>query len=147
MDQFEPNLAHLSDSSGNGHRLKIISSSRPQGAFVGGLGGQKFKHLDNLPNDWTDWHQIWYTPVDSSRNGHRLNTISPSIPQRALGGGGEVIGGYKFKHLDNLPNDGTAALLRMEGGIILLIATCILHEINSSVVVIVFMFIYVCTTV
>ena len=90
MDQFEPNVAHLSDSSGNGHRLKAISSSRPQGALGGGggLGGQKFKHLDNLPNDWTDWHQIWYTPVDSSRNGHRLNTISPSIPQGALGGGG-----------------------------------------------------------
>ena len=83
--------------------------------------------------------------MDSSRNGHRLNTISPSIPQGALWGGG--IGGYKFKHLDNLPNDWTAALLRMEGGIILLIATCILHEINSSVVVIVFMFIYVWTTV
>ena len=38
-------------------------------------------------------------------------------------------------------------LLRREGGIILLIATCILHETNSSVVVIVFMFIYVWTTV
>ena len=61
--------------------------------------------------------------------------------------GGGVIGGYKFKHLDNLPNGWTAALLRREGGIILLIATCILHEINSSVVVIVFMFIYVWTTV
>ena len=63
-----------------------------------------------------------------------------------------VIGGYKFKHrLDNLPNDWTVALLRREGGIILLIATCILHEINSSVVVIVFMFtlmfIYIWTTV
>ena len=53
--------------------------------------------------------------------------------------GGGVIGGYKFKHLDNQPNDWTAALLRREGGIILLIATCILHEINSSVVVIVCM--------
>ena len=82
--------------------------------------------------------------MDSSRNGHRLNTIIPSIPQGAFGG---VIGGYKFKHLDNLPNDWTAPLLRMEGGIILLIATCILHEIYSSVVVIVFMFIYVWTTV
>ena len=48
------------------------------------------------------------------------------------------IGGQTFKHLDNLPSDWTAALLTMEGGIILLIATCILYEINSSVVVIVF---------
>ena len=144
MDQFEPNLAHMSDSSGNGHRLKQLAPRDPRGHLGGGLGGKKFKHLDNLPNDWTDLHQIWYTPVDSSRNGHRLNTISPSIPQGALGGG---IGGHKFKHLDNLPNDWTAALLRREGGIILLIATCILHEINSSVVVIVFMFIYIWTTV
>ena len=82
MDQLAPNLAHMSDSSGNGHRLKTISSSRPQGSF--GWGCRRSKILDNLTNDWT------------------------------------------------------AALLRMEGGIILLIATCILHEINSSVVVIVF---------
>ena len=46
-----------------------------------------------------------------------------------------------------MPTMNNAALLKMEGGIILLIATCILHEINSNVVVIVFMFTYVWTTV
>ena len=55
---------------------------------MGGLGGQKCKSLENLPNGWTDWHQIWYTSADSSRNGHRLKTISPSIHQGAFGGGG-----------------------------------------------------------
>ena len=34
-----------------------------------------------------------------------------------------------------MPTMNNTALLRREGGIILLIATCILHEINSSVVV------------
>ena len=39
--------------------------------------------MDNLPDGWTDWDQIWYTSVDSSANGHTLKTISPSIPQGA----------------------------------------------------------------
>ena len=59
---------------------------------MGGLGGQKCnKSLENLPNGCTDWHQIWYTSANSSRNGHRLKTISPSIHQGAFwgrGGGG-----------------------------------------------------------
>ena len=44
---------------------------------MGGLGGQKCKSLENLPNGWNDWHQIWYTSADSSRNGQlapRYNT-------------------------------------------------------------------------
>ena len=53
---------------------------------MGGLGGQKCKSLENLPNGWNDWHQIWYTSADSSRNGHRLKTISPSIHQGAFWG-------------------------------------------------------------
>ena len=72
---------------------------------MGGLGGQKCKSLENLPNGWTDWHQIWYTSADSSRNGHRLKTISPSIHQGAFGGGG--FRGQKFKSLENLPNGWT----------------------------------------
>ena len=57
---------------------------KTQGAFRGVLGGHKSKSLGRLSNDWTDWHQIWYTSADSSGNGHRLNTIHPST----LGGGG-----------------------------------------------------------
>ena len=72
---------------------------------MGGLGGQKYKSLENLPNGWTDWHQIWYTSPDSSRNGHRLKTISPSIHQGAFSGG---FRGQKFKSLvENLPNGWT----------------------------------------
>ena len=59
-------------------------TSRHKGAFRWVLGGHKSKSLGRLSNDWTDWHQIWYTSADSSGNGHRLNTIRPST----LGGGG-----------------------------------------------------------
>ena len=51
---------------------------------MGGLGGKKCKSLENLPNGCIDWHQIWYTSADLSRNGHRLKTISPSIHQGAF---------------------------------------------------------------
>ena len=97
------------DSSGNGHRLKTISSSRPKGGTWGVLGGQKCKSQENLPSGCTDWHQICYTSADSSGNGHRLKTISPSIFQGAFWG---VLGGHKMqksgkstKRLDRLaPN-------------------------------------------
>ena len=45
--------------------------------------------LGKLPNGWTDWHQIRYTSVDSSGNGHRLKTIRPTIPHGGIGGGGD----------------------------------------------------------
>ena len=99
------------DSSGNGHRLNTISPSISKGAFWGVLGGHKlkscqtagpigtkfgthvqihlgmpnklpkFKSMLKLSNNWTDWHQIWYTSADSYGNGHRLNTIRSSISQ------------------------------------------------------------------
>ena len=50
----------------------------------GGLGGHKLKSLGKLSKGWTDLHQIWYTSVDSSGNGHRLNTIRPTIPQGGI---------------------------------------------------------------
>ena len=74
------------DLSGNGHRLNPSHPSIPQGAFVGGIGGHKFKSLGKLSNSWTDCHQMWYTSADSSGNGHRLNTIRPSISQGAFCG-------------------------------------------------------------
>ena len=55
---------------------------------MGGLGGQKCKGLENLPNGWTDWHQIWYTSADSYGNGHRLKTNSPSKTKKSLEPGG-----------------------------------------------------------
>ena len=97
------------DSSGNGDRLKTISSSRPKGGTWGVLEGQKCKSQENLPSGCTDWHQICYTSADSSGNGHRLKTISPSIFQGAFWG---VLGCHKMqksgkstKRLDRLaPN-------------------------------------------
>ena len=75
------------DSSGNGHRLNPSRPSIPQGALGGGgLGGHTFKRLGKLSNGCTDWHRMWYTSVDSSGNGHRLNTIRPTIPQGNFGG-------------------------------------------------------------
>ena len=82
------------DSSGNGHWLNTIRPSIPQGAFLGGLGGDKFKSLGKLSNGWTDWIQIWYTSADSSGYGRMLNTIRPSIPQGTFRG---VLWGHKFK--------------------------------------------------
>ena len=68
------------DSSGNGHRLNTSHTSITHGACRGGggLGGHTFKSLGKLSNGWTDWLQMWYMSADSSRNGHRLNTIHPS---------------------------------------------------------------------
>ena len=74
-------------------------TSRHKRAFRGVLGGHKSKILGRLSNDWTDWHQIWYTSADSSGNGHRLNTIRPST----LGGGGGL-GGHKFKSQGKMSN-------------------------------------------
>ena len=82
------------NSSGNGHRLNTSRPSITQGAFRVVLGGHKFKRLGKLSNGWTDSHQIWYTPAYSSGNGHRLNTIRPSIPQGEFRG---VLWGHKFK--------------------------------------------------
>ena len=44
---------------------------------MGGLGGQKCKRLENLPNVWTDWHKIWYTSADSYGNGHSYAVCGP----------------------------------------------------------------------
>ena len=88
------------DSSGNGHRLSTIRPTIPQGHFEGFYGGHKFKCLGKLSNGSTDWHQIWYKSAESSWNGHRLNTIRPSIPQG-------VLGGHQFKRLGKLSNNWT----------------------------------------
>ena len=75
------------DSSGNGYTPNKLPFET-QGGHLGVLGGQTLKTLEKLSNGWTDWHQLWFTSADSSGNGQRLNTIRPTIPQGALGGGG-----------------------------------------------------------
>ena len=81
---------------------------RHKGGTWGVLGGQTFKSHGKLSNGWTDWHQLWFTSVDSSGN---INTIRPSIPQGAWWGGGGVRGSQiqksweAVKRLDRLaPN-------------------------------------------
>ena len=72
----------------------MLNTSRPSiprghvGEGGGGVRGSQSKtSIGKLSNGWTDWHRIWYTSVDSSRNGHRLKTIRPTIPQCDILGG------------------------------------------------------------
>ena len=55
--------------------------------------------MGKLPNGWTDWHQIRYTSVDSSGNGHRLKRFAPRYPTAAFWG---VLGGQQFESLRNV---------------------------------------------
>ena len=90
------------DSSGNGYRLNTSRPSIPQGACRGGGGGvrgHKFKSLGKLSKGWTDLHQIWYTSVDSSGNGHRLKQFAPQYPRAAFWVG---LWDQQFKRLGNL---------------------------------------------
>ena len=60
---------------------------------------------EKLPNGWADWHQIWHKSANSSGNGHRINTIRPSIPQGVLGGSQIQKSVEAVKRLDRLaPN-------------------------------------------
>ena len=65
----------------------------------GGVGGHKFKRVGKLSKGWTDLHQIWYTSVDSSGNGHRLKQFAPRYPRAAFG---VVLWDQQFKRLGNL---------------------------------------------
>ena len=67
---------------------KYNSPLNTTGDISGGLGGHKCKsgkaakRMDRL-------HPIRYTSVDSSGNGHRLNTFRPTIPH------GGILGGFR----------------------------------------------------
>ena len=69
----------------------------------GWLGGQRFKSIGKLLNGWTDLHQISYTSVDSSGNGHRLKTIRPTIPR------GDILGGFMGSTITNSGKRGQTA--------------------------------------
>ena len=87
LDRLAPNVAHMCRLIWEWIYAKQIALRDTRGA-LGGFRGQTFKSLEKLSNGWTDWHQLWFTSVDSSGNGHRLNTSRPTIPQGAFGGGG-----------------------------------------------------------
>ena len=69
-----------------------------------GGAGVHIQKPGKLSNGCTDCPQIWYTSADSSGNGHRLNTIRPTIPQ---GHFGVFLGGHKLKCLGKLSNGWT----------------------------------------
>ena len=106
LDRLAPNLAHICRSIWKWIHAKQIAFRDTRG-HLGGFRGQTLKSIGKLSNDWTDWHQLWFTSADSSGNGHRLNPSRPSISQGALGGRGSQIqkSGEAVKRLHRLaPN-------------------------------------------
>ena len=68
---------------------------------ISGVLGVTHLSMGKLPNGWTDWHQIRYTSVDSSGNGHRKKDNKPHDTPRLHFGGG-ALGGQQFKSLGNV---------------------------------------------
>ena len=73
---------------------------------VGGGGGVRGSHIQR---SWeavkrlADWHQVWYTSVDSSGNGYRLKQFAPRYPRAALW---VVLWDQQFKRLGNCGQTG-----------------------------------------
>ena len=106
--RLAPNLVHMCRFIWEWIYAKQFAPRDTKGHLGGGLGGQTFKSHGKLSNGWTDWHQLWFTSVDSSGN---INTSRPSIPQGGWRGGGGVRGSQiqksweAVKRLDRLaPN-------------------------------------------
>ena len=97
-----PNLVHLCRFIWEWIYAKQIAPRDTKGIW-GILRGQTFKSQGKLSNGWTDWHQIWYTSVDSSGNGHSLKTIRPTIPQ------GGILGGFMGSTIQNTVKCGQTA--------------------------------------
>ena len=74
------------DSSENEHRLNTSRPTIPQGAFRVFFRGSQIQMSGKVSNCSTDWHQISYTSVDSSGNGHRLKQFAPRYPTVAFWG-------------------------------------------------------------
>ena len=85
LDRLAPNLAHMCRFIWEWIYAKQVPLETQRGAH-GGFRGSTIQNLRKLSNGWTNWHHIWYASADSSGNGHRLNTIRPSIPQGHIGG-------------------------------------------------------------
>ena len=92
------------DSSRNGHRLNTSRPSIPQGAFRGGgVRCRRFKTMGKLSNGWIDWHYIWHTSADPSRNGY----TPTKLPLETQGGTWGGFRGQTFKSLGKLSNGWT----------------------------------------
>ena len=79
---------------------QTICPKKHKGGTWGVLGGQTFKSHGKLSNGWTDWHQVWFTSVDSSGN---IKQVAPQYP-KGHGGG---LGGHKSKSLGKVSNGWT----------------------------------------
>ena len=97
LDRLAPTLVHVGGFIWE-HKYKSPLNT-PEGMAGAGLGGHKFKSLGKLSNGWTDWHQIWYTFVDSSGNGHRLKQFAPRYPGATFW---VVLWDQQFKILENV---------------------------------------------
>ena len=65
----------------------------------GGVRGHKIKSLGGLSKGWTDWHQLWYTSVDSSGNGLKLKQFAPRYSRAAIW---VVLWDQQFKRVGNV---------------------------------------------
>ena len=74
----------------------------PGGISGRGLGCHQFKSLGKLSNGWTNWHQIWYTYAEPSRNGYTPNKLTLETQGEHLG-----VRGQTFKRLGKLSNGWT----------------------------------------
>ena len=81
--RLAPTLVHVCGFISEWTYAKSKSPLNTPGGISGrgAVGSHKLKSPRKLSNGCTDWHQIWYTSADSSGNGHRLNTIRPTVPQ------------------------------------------------------------------
>ena len=100
LNRLTPNLAHILEFIREWTWAKLNCAPRPQWALGGG-GRVMWSKLNKI---WKTYEMAWQndttfgihdTCADSSWNGHRLKTTSPSIVQRAFGGG--VVRGSKKK--------------------------------------------------
>ena len=103
LDRLEPTLVHVCGFIWEWAYAKCKSPLNTPGRHVGVLVGHTFKSLGKLSNGWIDWHQIWYTYVDSSGNGHRLKQLTPRYHRAALW---VVLWDQQFKRLGNCRQTG-----------------------------------------
>ena len=66
------------DSSGNGHRIKTIRPTIPQGGILGGFMGSTIQKTGNFGQTAGPIGNKFCTyNADESGNGHRLNKLAP----------------------------------------------------------------------
>ena len=101
LDRLAPYLVHVCGFVWEWTYAKYNSSLDIGGGL---LGGQQLKSQGEMSNGWSDWHQLWFTSVDSSGNGHRLKQLAPRYHRAAFW---VVLWDQPFKRLKLWSNDWT----------------------------------------